>query len=451
MRRNPRKHWTIDGKGPSKRRHKPCCKPSLTMWGYTMRMMSTSRMSLVVACTLLVSCMSESGLPSKGAGGSSNVDSAAGGAGGLGTSRGGGSTGGATGSGGTTTTNSGGAVAGGGNGPSGGRVSGGGTTTMTGGTRSGSGGAAGGSDSAAGGSGGWNGGTGGTTICPPIMCLLPACQYGTLPSTLPCGCPTCAPPPDAGAPIDAPIEDAHRADGPTVCTAACVVPNCPNGTVKGPPPCSCPICAPSDAGRVSDGPIADGPIICAGIACPMIACLNGYVPSPTPCGCPTCAPADAGAGSGVGAACGGANDPACASGTHCEWSDKLCGTRTHGACASFPGGAACAISAEPVCGCDGKNYASPCEAARAGVDISSNASCPEPTGLFRCGWSYCQHDVQYCHAVVGGAVSNPGSYACNALPAACGGVPSCSCVASSSATICNTNVNGDVTATLEVP
>jgi len=52
--------------------------------------------------------------------------------------------------------------------------------------------------------------------------------------------------------------------------------------------------------------------------------------------------------------------------------------------------------------------------------------------------------------VVGGAVTNPGSYACNALPAACGGVPSCACVAGS-ATICGTNADGDVTATLEVP
>ncbi|HEX7507238.1 MAG TPA: hypothetical protein VF550_10735 [Polyangia bacterium] len=58
--------------------------------------------------------------------------------------------------------------------------------------------------------------------------------------------------------------------------------------------------------------------------------------------------------------------------------------------------------------------------------------------------------VQYCHAQVGGAVTNPGSYACNALPAACGGVPSCACV-TGSATTCNSNANGDVTATLEVP
>jgi len=311
-------------------------------------------------------------------------------------------------------TSSGGALGGGGSGPPGGRSGGGGTPTMTGGIPSGSGGVAGDRGSSAGGMG------------------------------------DAAPDAALDAALDAANEDANKADRPALCTGACVLPNCPGGTVKGPPPCSCPICAPVDAGQSSDGPTSDGPMVCSGIACPMIACLNGYVPSPTPCGCATCARVDAGDGLGVGAACGATNDPACASGTHCEWSDKLCGTRTRGACVSFPGGALCAISAEPVCGCDGKNYPSPCEAARNGVDVSSNAICPQPTGLFRCGWSYCQHGVQYCHAQVGGAITNPGSYACTALPAACGGVPSCACVAGN-ATICTTDTNGDVTATLEVP
>jgi len=408
-----------------------------------MRTMSTSSLGLAWACTFLVGCTSDSSLGSKGEGGASNGGSAAGGASGLSTSGGGGASGGVPSSGGSTTTGSGGVVGGGGSVSFGGRASGGSTTTMTVGTGGGSGGAAGGA-------GGWNAGTGGTTSCPQIMCLLPMCQYGTLPSASPCGCPTCAPPPDGGATPDAPTEDANNADSPTVCTAACAMPSCPNGTLKGPPPCNYPICAPVDAGQASDAFAADGPIVCSGIACPMLACLNGYVQSPTPCGCPTCASGDASDGSGAGAACGAASDPTCASGTHCEWSDKLCGSRSHGACVSFPGGVACSVSAEPVCGCDGKNYASPCEAARAGVDISSNASCPEPAGLFRCGWSYCQHNVQYCHAQVGGAVTNPGSYACDALPAACGGVPSCACV-TGSATICTTNNNGDVTATLEVP
>ena len=373
-----------------------------------MSMKSTSHTVVLVAFTLLASCANDSGLLSQGGGGSSGT--AEGGTGGLGTRGGGGSTGGVTGRGGTTPVA--GALSGGGSGPSGGRAGSGGAITITGGTRSGSGGVAGGAGNSAGGVGGRSGGTGGATICPTIACLLAECVYGTLPSASPCGCPPCAPPPDAGAAFDAPTVDAHQADSPAVCTAACIRPNCPNGTVKGPPPCNCPVCPSIDAGQLADGPVD--------------------------------------AGEGAGAACGAASDPTCASGTHCEWSDKLCGARTHGACVSFPGGAACPVLAVPVCGCDGKNYPSPCEAARAGVDISSNTSCPEPTDMFRCGWSYCQHNLQYCYAQVGGAVTNPGSYACNALPAVCGGVPSCACVAGS-ATICNTNAKGDVTSTLEVP
>ena len=153
--------------------------------------------------------------------------------------------------------------------------------------------------------------------------------------------------------------------------------------------------------------------------------------------------------SGVGAACGSATDPACAGDTYCQWSDNLCGGRTHGACTGIPRGVLCAIPAAPVCGCDGKNYPSECDAAKAGMDVSSSATCPEPAGMFRCGWSYCQHNVAYCSAQVGGAVSNPGSYACPTLPAACGGVSSCTCVTGSST--CTANAQGDVTVTQYVP
>jgi len=208
---------------------------------------------------------------------------------------------------------------------------------------------AGGAGSSTGGVGGQNGGAGGTTICPLNPCIVPVCQFGTVPPATLCGCPTCAPPPDAGAALDAPTER----DGPLVCTASCPRPNCPNGTITGPPPCNCAICAPIDAGQIVDGGAADGPAICANIACPMIACVGGYIPGSTPCDCPTCAPVDSGEGQTVGAACGSITDPLCGTGMHCEWSDKLCGSRTHGACVSFPGGVACAMASVPVCGCDG--------------------------------------------------------------------------------------------------
>ena len=86
-------------------------------------------------------------------------------------------------------------------------------------------------------------------------------------------------------------------------------------------------------------------------------------------------PADS---AGVGAACGGPSDPACAEFTFCDWPDNRCGTGVHGACAAIPRGVLCAISPARVCGCDGQNYLGECQATQAGVDVSATASCPPP-------------------------------------------------------------------------
>jgi hypothetical protein len=152
---------------------------------------------------------------------------------------------------------------------------------------------------------------------------------------------------------------------------------------------------------------------------------------------------------GLGAACGAATDPPCGDWTYCEWPDNRCGASSHGACVATPKAVLCIISTAPVCGCDGQIYAGVCEAAKAGVDVSSNANCAAPTNMFRCGWSYCRHKEEYCYAQVGGAVTNPGSYVCTPLPAACAGSPSCACVPGAS--MCTSDAQGDVTATLAVP
>jgi hypothetical protein len=226
---------------------------------------------LVAGCLFMVACAKEGGISTTGAGGA------------LAT---GGHTGASSGGASGTLPGAGGALAG-----SGGRTTGaGGAVTGTGGVPSGAGGVISGT-------GGAPSGAGGATICPAIACVLPNCPYGTLPNPSGCGCPICAPPPDAAADVapDAVAKDGEGPDGIVVCTAACVLPNCPNGTIKGPPPCGCPICAPSDGGAVDVG-TSDAPIICQTlVACPAIACLYGYVPSPAPCGCPTCAPPDGGA------------------------------------------------------------------------------------------------------------------------------------------------------------
>jgi hypothetical protein len=175
----------------------------------------------------------------------------------------------------------------------------GGTVDGAGGQPSSTGGASAGQGGATGGATGGAGGAGGATICPAIACVMPVCPYGTLPASGPCGCPTCAPPPvdgGADAAADANPGDSIGTDAVGVCSAACVLPTCPNGTSKGPPPCYCPVCAPGDGGAV-DTAASDAPVICNTlVACPAIACLDGYLPSPTPCGCPTCAPPDGGAG-----------------------------------------------------------------------------------------------------------------------------------------------------------
>ena len=116
-------------------------------------------------------------------GGASGVGGSSGGAGSSGAT---GGSGGMVGQGGAGGAGTGGAS--GSTGGSGGKVGGAG----------GSAGSAGGAAGGAGGVGGAAGGTGGTTICPAIACLLPNCPYGIVPSTSPCGCPTCAPAPDGG-------------------------------------------------------------------------------------------------------------------------------------------------------------------------------------------------------------------------------------------------------------
>ncbi len=267
-----------------------------------MRSKATSLIGLFAGFTILTGCMDSSGLSLNGTGGvGGNL-----GAGGVKASGGTVSMGGTPGS---STNPSGGAGAGGMPGASGG------ATTASGGASAGVGGAtgggAGGRSSGAGGFAVASGGAGGTIICPAIACVVPKCDYGTMPGPPPCGCPICAPAPDGGTIPDASSKQDVGIDGPAVCTAACIVPNCPNGTVKGPPPCNCPVCAPSDAGargdaRGTDAGASDAPVICGGILCPALACINGYVPTPTPCGCPTCAPLDAGlpdVGAGDAGAC----------------------------------------------------------------------------------------------------------------------------------------------------
>jgi hypothetical protein len=136
---------------------------------------STVLVCLVSGCVFMA-CTGNSGLGLSGQGGSKGMGgSTTSGTGGCGLCI-------VLGSGGNTESGSGGASTG-----LGGMTSYGGGTIVMGGVTGG-----------AGGVGAATGGIGGTTICPAIACLLPNCPYGIVPSTSPCGCPTCAPAPDGG-------------------------------------------------------------------------------------------------------------------------------------------------------------------------------------------------------------------------------------------------------------
>jgi hypothetical protein len=104
----------------------------------------------------------------------------------------------------------------------------------------------------------------------------------------------------------------------------------------------------------------------------------------------------------------------------------------------------CPVTTPKVCGCNGVVYDGECEANGA-VDINDLGTCTPPSGTFACGHLFCMHGAEYCEKMVGGAVTNPGSYACHPLPAGCNGTASCACVtASSQCGNCTTNASGDV-------
>jgi hypothetical protein len=147
------------------------------------------------------------------------------------------------------------------------------------------------------------GGSGGMGSCLPSACPAVACVGGFQPNSEPCGCPICAPTPDAGVTKDAGSPDGPICPGPV---PPCVPPpkTCPAGYQLNSPPCGCTGCVPVDGGTAVDGGKPDAPPVC-NVMCPMLACVGGYLPNPEPCGCPICAPnSDAGVASpDAGLAC----------------------------------------------------------------------------------------------------------------------------------------------------
>lgn len=118
--------------------------------------------------------------------------------------------------------------------------------------------------------------------------------------------------------------------------------------------------------------------------------------------------------------CGGAYASECASEKVCSF-DTTCGTV--GSCVRKP--SSCDEQDLPTCACDGKTYANPCEARKAGVAPQHDGACDEAS-QFMCGPYRCEQG-QYC--VDKGADGDTiWRYACLSLPEACAGTASCACL-----------------------
>lgn len=111
-------------------------------------------------------------------------------------------------------------------------------------------------------------------------------------------------------------------------------------------------------------------------------CRKGYFPV---CGCDgrTYGNACWAAMAGVGiyhegecrlGVCGGPDGIACPAGEFCDLGTGNCGLADAlGTCRPRP--PACGRQYDPVCGCDGRTYENPCEAARAGVTVDHAGAC----------------------------------------------------------------------------
>lgn len=112
--------------------------------------------------------------------------------------------------------------------------------------------------------------------------------------------------------------------------------------------------------------------------------------------------------------------------TFCDYQRNQCGFFDgSGWCRPRP--IVCTDDVEPVCACNRAIFTNECQANQAGFDVRLGG-CGDLADHFACGYRYCALDTAYCRRNEPRDMSQPITFECQPLPAACGGNQDCACL-----------------------